>query len=485
MMKWFVSGFLLTSVFAVVLLGALYYWDSHQMNPSATHVAAVLLGIPLALFFTYWLSKKLWTVRKEKKQKAAEAEAEAKEAEKANADSEPAPTINTTSVIAAAIKTMHGDSAEALREIAKSGEVDFELDAQLVNAEGFPVLTGRIDDVDMDAQRDALRDWLSKQDKTDLYLSDEQVRTIDLGSFVINALMEQVLMHPTFEQYQIAKPAEKPRIQLPMLGLTPMLPLDWPDETYAAIGAWFTFLVTEAGWPQDRVALKLYKQDTLSRWGEVLTQLVNAEATTQPPLNLLVSCSSYIGEASIEQWPVASQQLFGGGKNTTHIPGEGAAGLLIADDMNAALFEGLTKSRLYAPQKIEGNGTDKSQSDASIALAQGLLKGANIAADNITLLVTDSDQSANRIIETANVARTALPHLEADEQVVQVSYYCGSLGATAFLISTALAHDEVEAENGISLTLSNLDNDYRFAAIQTPWDLPAEQNEDQQNTENE
>src|SRR5690606_14260798 len=86
-------------------------------------------------------------------------------------------------IVATALRSPHGSSAEELACAIADNEARADLDKELVDDNGFPVMTARSDDAHDGALQDDIADWLSSQG-LQVHLSEEQWRAITLASGV-------------------------------------------------------------------------------------------------------------------------------------------------------------------------------------------------------------------------------------------------------------------------------------------------------------
>ena len=468
MRPWLSRTLIGVGVFGACWLAVLWNWRASNRMPGTQDVVLWLLVLPLALLLVLWLAHKLVTGAAARSAAAAAAAAAA--ASQASAAPSPAAARPAAlSVLAGALRMPHGEHARVLLEALLSRQANLQLDPELTDERGYPILAGRADDVDIAQQQEAMDDWL-QQHHPDAMLADEQWRALALGSAVAAELAGELNLHPALPAYLDAQEANKALPPLPALQLVGLLPAEWATPERAAGADWLRAVVAQYGWPLERVNVVLPPpgQTPLA----MLDSLAQAAAHDQQPfLCLLLACASRIGEASVQEWADRSILL-----DSRHpdgrVPGEGAAGLLLADAAQGALLDVPEAALLHAPMSaVRPSSADARGRIDHPVLAQATsdtLTAAGVAPSAITLVSADSDARASRVGETFGMAATLLPDLDPASQVVTVAGACGDAGDTSLLAALVLAQEHVHSGAGAALCLSNLDPFQRSVVLLTP-----------------
>ncbi|MET0320173.1 MAG: hypothetical protein ABW069_05585 [Duganella sp.] len=470
MRPWLTRTLIVATAFAACWLGAVWYWrDTHRM-PGADDLLIYLLLLPLMLLLLVWLA--VWTGRK--LMAAAVVGATAASADAAPAAS-PAPgpaAPPPLTVIAAALRLPHGDTAVQLADAILARRTSLELDPELLNDDGYPVLTGRIADVDSATQEEDMTDWLARHHPYASWI-DEQWRAIALGSEIAARLALELAAHPALPPYLDAAAAGKPLPPLPMLHVVALLPPEWDAPVRQAAHDWLRQLVVRTGWPDARIAPAL--APTLAGTGQhplpLIGQLARQAGTAeQPLLCLLVACHSRIGQDSVQAWADRFILLDSAHPNG-RIPGEGAAGLLLADQAQAALFDREDAPLLHpASNALRANAFDTHpRADVHLLaeMASQALAAAGVAPAAVSVLTSDSDQRAASMTEVMGMASALLPELDPGSQVLNVTAACGDAGVVSTVAALVLAAQQVEAGAGPALCVTNLDPFHRGAVLLT------------------
>lgn len=465
MRPWLSRSLVVAATFAACWLGAVWYWRDTRRMPGTDDLVIYMLLLPLLLLLLIWGGRKLLAAIGAGRAAAAAASADAGAATQAT----PAPpAVVPLTVLAGALRMPHGGSAAQLAE-ALARKANLSLDPELVNDSGYPILSGRVDDVDVAAQQDNMDDWLRTHHPQAAF-SDEQWRALALGSDVAADLAAGLERHPALPAYLDAGHAGKALPPLPPLHVLPLLPADWAEPERAAAAAWLRHQVARHGWPQARLApplLAAHAQQALP----LIRQLSNqARQEEQPFLCLVLACGSHIGEATVQNW-ADHYLLFDSDHPQGRIPGEGAAGLLLADAAQGALFEDPDAALMYPTSSAlrAASADSKSRGDTGLLaeLAAQAIATAGVNAADIAVLTADSDQRASRMTELLGMASATLPGLDPGEQVLAVGAACGDAGTVTTLAALVLAQQQVRDGAGPALCVTNIDPFHRGAVLLT------------------
>jgi hypothetical protein len=447
---WAGTTLLAVAVFATCWTGSVLYWRASGSMPSGMAVGQLLLALPAAILLALWLGNNALRARA---RAAAPPAAAPVAATQASPPRGPLPGI-----AAGAVRLRGAESPAELAAALATNAAPCELDGELTDDAGYPVLSGRIEFVDAASTRELLAPWLASRGAAEIEFTDEQWRALSLGGAVVAELVQHALMHPLLADYLAASPAERDGIALPVLQIGAVLPAGWQAEPREAAADWFLHLAVQQGWPAQRLqlappALEFSLIDALAR---------------SSGLTLLVACDSYIGDDSVRDWS-ERRILFSGRTPRGQVPGEGAAGLLLADAAQAALLEpdglaslqGACDSRRPVSADAPGN--------INIEMLSGLgrhaLQESKTDADDVTAICADADLRPSRIGELMGVASALLPHLELATEMLSVGACCGSAGAVGPVAALALSAHDAIANDGQVLCLSNSDSHYRCALL--------------------
>jgi hypothetical protein len=446
--SWVGNSLLAVAVFATCWTASVLYWRSSGATPSGMAIGQLLLGLPVAILLALWLGNNAMRARK----------AAAPIAQPAAADTSVARAA-LPAIAAGAVRLRGGESLEELAESLLSNAAPCELDNELTDDAGYPVLSGRIESADDPSAREVMTPWLALRGMAELSFSDEQWRALSLGGAVVAELTEHALMHPLLPDYLAAGPSERAAVGLPLLQLRTVLPSAWPLPQRQAAADWFLHLVEQQGWPAQRLQL--------AAGDEAAFSLVNVLARSTG-LTMLVACDSYIGEGSVRDWS-ERRILFSGRTPRGQVPGEGAAGLLLADVVQAPLLELDGVAALLGAcdgqRPVSADAPGNINTEMLSGLSRHALQDGKTEPAAITTICADADLRPTRVGELMGVASALLPHLELATQMMSVGACCGTVGAVGPVAALALAGHDALANGGEVLCLSNSDSHYRCALL--------------------
>ncbi|SFX46110.1 hypothetical protein SAMN03097694_2295 [Janthinobacterium lividum] len=468
MRAWLRRSLLILAVFALCWGSAIWYWRTSTRMPSTGDLAGSMLALPLALLISWWLGKKL-LARLTAPAAASPALADAAGGDAGAPGNAPAPRA-PLHLAAAALRMPGGASAPELAAALQDKQQRPELDPELTDAQGYPVMSARVADVDEHEQKALLDDWLrtrpadTAQGAT-AHFDAEHLRALALGADVLTELMQEAAMHTELDDYKAAQPRSRAALALPTLQLHLLLPPDWDQPQRDTGAAWLQAQAEQQGWPADKLGVHL----TGDSGPLALIEQLAAQAALQelPCLAIVLACGSHIGELTVHDW-TSRGLLFNAGQPGGQIPGEGAAGLLLADAAQAAALQVDTPVLLHhASMAVRGQSADsRGHGDATLLTELGgkAMSAASVAPAAITRLYADADQRSSRMIELMNNAGTLLPDIDLSNDVLSVAAACGQSGQVATLAALVLARHEAAENASQVLCLSNLDA-FRRAAV--------------------
>lgn len=451
--RWLRTGLLAALVVGACWGGAVWYWRATNRMPSTDDLVLVLLVLPLALLLAFWGSRKLYAAFT-----AAAPVAPAAAPPVATRAPEPtaAPAL---ALVAAAVRAPHGSSAGELLAAIAEHAARPDLDPELVDDSGFPVMSARSADASDTSLLEEIRDWLAANGMPDLRFSDEQWRALVLGSSATAELAGRAA-------HLALVPA--PRSAPAILQLLPMLPAEWSAGQRSGAGMWLRHVATQEGWPADRVALAADLPG--SGPADVLARLArHCAASGAKEVAIVVACGSHIGQASVDGWS-ASASLFTASRSQGLIPGEGAAGVLVADAHQAGTFDDAAHVLLHlADGRREHSADDARRADAALLQELTVQVLAHLAAaTDVAMVVADTGHRSSRVLELMGLASAALPHLDAASDVVRVGAGHGHCGEVPFMAALALARHHALERGDTVLCIANEDPYRRCAALIRP-----------------
>ncbi|WP_296942492.1 hypothetical protein [uncultured Massilia sp.] len=465
---------------------AIAYWRTTRSAPGTGELAIYLLGVPSLLALALLVAGRIVGDKPRGRRSAASPpvapaapaapadkamdEAMNEAMNEAAAARQPAATL---AILATALRTAHGASAQALASSIAAGGARADLDPELVDDDGFPVMSVRSPAARDEALQDEIGAWLARNGMADPRFGVEQWRALVLGTAVLEELVgraaQLLLANADADADPEAAAAPQPRLA-PLLRVAPLLPADWTAEHRDAARSWFEHAAGRCGWPAAHVALLAETVpapaatapaalfDRLARAaggadaaaGAVsVTDAVDdtgAGAGADATLAVLVlACASRIGAATVERW-CANGTLCTAAHPQGAIPGEGAAGLLLTDVAQARACGAAFALLAPVPETRRAACADdarRTQADALAAAARLALAALPptraSAAPNVRCVVADTGHRSRRVRELMGCVAETLPRLDEVDDVVRVGEACGDCDAVPFVAALALA----------------------------------------------
>ena len=455
MPNWLKKSLLVAVVCALCWGGAVWYWSATKRMPATEDVVLLLVVLPLAVLLAYWLGSRLL---------AMVAAAPVAAAAQPQAGAAPAPAnAAPLAIMATALRVPHGASPQELAGALGEKKARAELDPELVDDDGFPLMTARSGEADDSGLQEEIASWLAENGMPEVRPGAEQWRALVLGTAVVSELASTASAG--------LLPADGPA---PNLQLMPVLPQDWPFEVRRAAGMWLRHVTIESGWPAAQVQLSAQlpadarAPGPISALARLAHHIAMGDGTV---IGIMVACGSHLGEESIEQWS-GKGVLFTSGRPQGLIPGEGAAGLLLTDLALARTAEAAAVATLHTVNEARRhNSADESKrADATLlgALTEKVLAHGAAQPSEVAMIIADTGHRTSRVLELMGLAAAALPQLDADADVVSLGASGGTCGAVPFLTALALSHHHALERDAPVLCISNEDPYRRCAALIRP-----------------
>lgn len=449
MQNWLKRSLLVLGVFGLCWIGAVWYWRSTTRMPDTGDLALAMLVIPLTLVCGYWLAKKTFGGSVEQAPAGAPSapaapEPQAGQGEQGLAQAQGAAAAQAQAapwlpfaMAGAALRMPHGDSPAELAAAFAEGQARLDLDHELTDTQGFPLLAGRVPDVDIEA----LEEWLASQPPMPRAPAARQLRAMAMAGEVTASLAA------------LAGDSGSEGI----LQLLPLMPADWPQAVQDQAARWVAHNAVEAGWPQERLRLRLAAPATPLAALRALSAQAAGPAAAVPLLSIVLAFDSSIDADAVEDLAV-NGKLYGPRNPNGRMPAEGAAGLLLQPPGQAG--EGM---HLLALQARESAALNELAKDA-LEQAQGAAP-VGIAAD--------TDHRASAMSDLMQCVEAHAPELDTNTSLACIGAACGHTGAVGALAAIALANEQAVDSGGFALALSNADPTQRFALLVGPLPAPA------------
>ncbi|WP_431479157.1 hypothetical protein [Massilia eburnea] len=154
---------MVVGVFGLCWIAAVWYWRTTTRMPDTSDLALAMLVMPLTLIVGIVVARKTFDAPAAVPSGAGGAQAPAAAVQDgqgaqgvANTPDAAAPWTQFA-VAATALRMAHGDSPAELAAAIAEGEARLDLDPELTDLQGFPLLAGRVADIALEP----LEEWLS------------------------------------------------------------------------------------------------------------------------------------------------------------------------------------------------------------------------------------------------------------------------------------------------------------------------------------
>ncbi|UIN21234.1 hypothetical protein [Herbaspirillum frisingense] len=482
---WIKRSLFVCVIFAVTWVMFIAYWSGSNHMPDIRDIILFLLVLPVCFLLA------MWAVRRLRLSLAAAAAARQAAAQAPAPELPAAPAHHVERhwalvIAASALRSPQGDDAPTLLSQLQKQDARLDLDTELNDRQGFPILAGRIDSLDLDGTRSDYLAWHRTQHgeaSAPAALPAVHLRTMTLAADIIRELGQRLQAHPFLSQYLEAPVHQREAVGLPQLHLLALLPARWDGAHRLQVAQWLGQLLAQQGWPREKITVlpviagepvhPMQHLDRLIATSRDVNTKQPSSQLTSPYLAVAVAAESCLDDTLIEEWE-AQQQLLCSSSTTGKSPGEGAAGLILADATQAIALgtDALVLLHRAALGRNERSADARGRVDSELLsrLVQASLQDAGVAPAAIGLLATDSDYRASRTEETMKMGYDSLPDLDLGSQCVKLGAGCGAAGAATVMSTLVLAHRASEQLGQAALCVSNDDAHERAAMVVRPQD---------------
>lgn len=433
--------------FAIVWALVLGWWQTNDFTPSTSDLLLYLGAIPLLLVVGYWLlSGFIEHIRKPliaDESATPSLPVDDDPLGPARRVSEAAARQFTLMLADACLETAVGQSEEDVLAAMQAGKRP-EPSAALLDADGFPVFSAEIADL----QPEALAERLAEASgMSALVHSPSRLRTL--------ALLDRVAtrLEASMDAWSEGK-ADKTFLRLVWI-----LPAEWGHNDLSIVRAWLqeNYWHSFSSLPA-KVSLHVSQSgvEVLQRLDEEI--LLANRSSIDNELIVVIGAVSNIDQQTIDQWS-SSGKLFGPHHQDGEIPGEGAAGLLL---VKRKLLESQPLARAVEISRVAVGKRDK-RLDAGGRINGKLIE--NLFSDvlgtfglshaEIRSVALDADHRSRHLAEAMEGGGEALAHLDPIEDFLPSGAVTGSINPIGPLIMLACARARVLADEGAALCLSN------------------------------
>ena len=498
-MKRFVNGLaLMVAVTCLVWVAVLWRWQSTRRDMSVEDIALYMGLLPVFAIVLILMAR--WAWRGQVAQRAAlAAGAQAHAANTATGDSaaqqpstsDAAQRHAVHAVWLAAVNCPAGASADELLAAAQANEPRPDLDKDLTDPDGQPLMCARVPDLPTDALAAELapviaqvRQRLSAADHASLYdePDDAVVRALTALQTPLDEARQALQPWSTLFQASDSQAAHELGEVHVLIGL----PAAWTPLEQQVTEDWIRLSLTDperSAVPASRFAWLRHHDGSEALWLQADQLLMQCRREQRRALVLLLGLHSDISEVAVQRL-AARQALFQAGANPKgNMPGEAACALLLAsadwpglppdaDDPELAPLAWVHRPALARRDKSVDAGGKVLSTTLSQVIEQAQAASRLPTAD-IASLVCDGDQHTARSTELFGATLALLPDLDAVDDMRLTATVCAGPGAATPLAVIAAACAHTRALNKPVMALCLGDPFARLALVARP-DQPEE-----------
>ncbi|MBI2733934.1 MAG: hypothetical protein HYX44_11720 [Aquabacterium sp.] len=483
------AGALWLAITIIVWLITIWRWQSDAHDASAGEIVGQLFVLPVLL--TVFLLLVLWAVKRLRLQAAAPILAAPESSAAAPAVAMPAQTSSDEAqrglsawVLAEAVTLAAGNDAAGAWAGLRSHAVRPELDSELQDVDGMPVFTSRVADLDV-------CDWLDAHAELTQasHLSEPVLRGLALLEGPLHQMLQAVQAwplsalssragpaavemaggqsHPPMKAHLsgVAAPVNRAQAQAraamaPQLTMRLLLPRHWSAAERESAVDWVR---SQCGalldWAEAHQTTGLrWLTEPVERpeclWEEVDHQIVQWSRNPRPELLLILAVDSAVNEPGVERMQAVGE-LFTSSHQTGKVPGEAAAGLLLANEHWPMSAEpDVPPVRMWRPVRAtRDKSADAAGRVGAVELGAALQQALalNQADKDRLLVVSDADHRASRTAELFEALQEVMPGADPMLAVTRVGESCGDIGLARALVPSALACTALRASGSSDL----------------------------------
>lgn len=463
MAGWLKNAGSVMMVFVATWAAAIMYWRSSGTTPNGMQMLAYLGVLPVGLSGAGYMLRGMLSRGVDK---AVAASANAEEAAPAAVESG-STHVSSVAITAGSVHLPAGDDASAVLAVA-SALPRPQLDTRFRDANNLPIRVSAVAGLD---------EWA---------VLSEREGTIDTAAHERRAM---ALLQPVLEQLLDAAYGAMPAIvggeEVVIAGLRRreedrvenvltvelVVSPSWSDGLRHWAQTWLQEQALQAGLDARRFDVRI---SVFERSGDVwphLQRVVDALSSGTPRWHLLASCYSAIDAAVINNW-LARGLLATAQHADGHVPGEGAAGVLLASSQLA----GEGAARFWRPQfeRLEPvHGTRPAELRRQLAsAATQWLQPLLADAARVQFVLHDSDQRPESLVDTAAVTAAINPDLDFSSQSLALALCSGELGPVLPVALLALAQAQLQRQSEAVVLLGVADAQQRLFGLVEPLPSP-------------
>lgn len=439
---------------AATWLVVIFWWQTTQRAVTSTDALLHLVALPLVvLLCTGLLRRRLSAKTKAALPQSGQSVPADAPSTTPNAEKDAAMRTLKLPVVAAWAATSLASNGEAFLEILAEQRSRPTPDEFLTNDHGFPILTGRVKELDTSAVIHNLVQTGAGHALENTAYADE-ARDALLRAL---ALLESVL-----EQAACDWPLNNVDIDSSRMSEDNILTLRGAPSLAATAAGGLTLrvklLVSEDLEPGERQAAQAYVAKRLSAYGisaqqmaadvvatgddatallladEFCIDALNAPGNDSPQALLILAAASTLCPSIVDSWE-SRENLFDPRRPNGLMMGEAAFGVLCANEkaLQAAAASPICYLTRVIRSQRDASTSGKTAHECLAATIGAALNATDLSADAIGTAVCDADHRTNRTLESIEAMLNQTPKLDAIQNRLAINEACGHLAAASVL----------------------------------------------------
>lgn len=469
--------------FGLLWLVIIIWWQTTHRIPTATDIALYMLGLPVALLVGYWVLKNSLSAIK----LAATSSTATVQDNTADTVSSSVSELSgkergySLQLIASSVVLPIGSNAgEALASIQDGKRP--ELDKELTDADGFPVFAGRVPDVDIGQFLEEFDPPPSIPEHPQDQWPETVTRSLLMLRQIVKELSSKASEHSEAQSMaatgNAANHKQRNDASPFTLRISLILPEAWPLEILTWAATWFkTHLEVEKIWTAGPIIVNQISTNSPIAALTIIDQLsLSINRDDLRDLCIVATCDSCISQEISDAWS-RDNLLFSSKQQNGLVPGEGAAGVLLASKKSAAGIETEKPTEIrrlaMARRDKSVDAIGKISSTLIEQLVDHALVVGNLERSKIAAVISDIDHRVNRVMELTTVTQK-FTAIEPSTDNIALNAAAGHMGIASGLIGLALSHQLAQDKDEAVLFVSVSDA-YERAALtlmQTPAASP-------------
>ena len=495
-MKAFFKGLaLFVLVVIAVWFPVLWHWQNTNRDVSVPDIIWFLVVLPLVAYLVLVLLRWAWRSVVVPAAGTAAATAatpppaaggsKAPAASSGGASGEAAERHRLFAVLAAQVCLPAGSSLMAVENALKDGKLQPQLDAELRDDEGMPVVCGRLPELDLTVLDETLLPLLeaarAQPEAGQLGLSPATARALAALQSPLIGVGPALLGWQDILGDPLPGAPPEPAANGPKPRLRVLLNLDvhTPAFDRQLAEQWVRLELSKSSRvPEARIQIDWAPGSGAALWQAADRLLMTLAREKQRDLVVLAAAHSDLDEQALQRWQ-SQNRLFKAQANPKgQVPGEGAAVVVLAQsDWPPSPYANGPMPFVHRPAWADRDKPVDSAGRISSQVLEAVIDAALLAApiDGKALerLVSDADRHGPRNGELFGAVLAKTPQLDALEDVVALAALCGHQATTGFLASVALASEAATDDKPPLLVVTVDDPKTRLALLVRRGPLPA------------